>query len=66
MYSLEQYETDCLNKSLIEIWNFILDNNIPLSNPDFQIDHLGELYEKGLALSNKIAKKEVWTIWYKI
>lgn len=58
MYSLEQYETDCLNKSLIEIWNFILNNNIPLSNPDFQIDHLGELYERGLALSNKIAKKE--------
>ena len=58
MYSLQQYESDCLNKSLSEIWDFILDNNIPLINPDFQLDHLGELYEKGLALSNKIAKKE--------
>lgn len=58
MYSLEQYEVDCASKPLSEIWDFILTNNIPISNDDFSIDHLGELYEKGLALSNKIAKKE--------
>ena len=59
MYKLDDYYDDIKNKGLEETWDFILDNNIPLSSSDFSITKLGERYEDGLARTNKIEKKEM-------
>ena len=59
MYTLQDYYEDIKTKDLSNIWDYILQNDIPIKSPDFAITHLGELYEDGLARTNKIAKKEM-------
>ena len=59
MYNLENYYNDIKDKGLEVTWDYILNNNIPLSSEDFHIEKLGERYEDGLAKINKIEKKEM-------
>lgn len=59
MYSIQDYYKDIKDKGLSETWDYILNNDIPLNSNDFILSHLGELYEDGLARTNKIAKKEM-------
>lgn len=58
MYTLDDYYDDLTNKTLAEVWQYILNNDIPKTSDDFKIEQLGERYEDGLARTNKIAKKE--------
>lgn len=59
MYNLDNYYSDISQLGLITTWEKILEQDIPSSSSDFQIDRLGERYEEGLAKENKIAKKEM-------
>ena len=57
-YDLEEYKKDIETIGLEETWNGILSFvREDCSNSFLAIDHLAELYEKGLALQDKYAKK---------
>lgn len=59
MYTLENYYKDIAHLGLNATWKKILEQDIPSESSDFSVDKLGERYEEGLALENKIEKKEM-------
>lgn len=59
MYTLENYYKDIAHLGLNTTWKKILQQDIPSESSDFSVYKLGERYEEGLALENKIEKKEM-------
>lgn len=59
-YTIEQYKTDLDNYGLENVWDQLLRYCIDNTPPTIlNVDNFGELYEIGLAHTNKIAKKEM-------
>ena len=59
-YTIEQYKTDLDNYGLEIVWDQLLRYCIDNTPPTIlNVDNFGELYEIGLAHTNKIAKKEM-------
>lgn len=59
-YTIEQYKSDLDNYGLDDVWNAILEHCLNnQSSSLLNVENFGELYEIGLAHTNKIEKKEM-------